>query len=233
MPHLHKLSISGFIFLFAACAAPLNALEIEYAKVFDVTGSVKFAGFKSGRWQPLLRNLLLKSGTRVKTGNQSSVQIKLNRDFTGVLKLSPNSYLELKNEPPNKIYLEKGDLFVICEADTEAAPAAGSGALQVSTKDLLMEIRQGGCIISVSDRGTWLKVFQEKVEAAHVLADRTKTKTWTVHEGYQLHAKSSGAHTSLKRMQYENYDAWQVWIRGWYDHKDKIAAEKMRKELSA
>lgn len=229
---MKKILFTLSFFLFTAVSLnPLYAIDIEYAKVFDVVGNAKFIGYKSGNWKPLAQNLRITSGTRIKTASQSSVQIKLKRDFTSVIKVSSSAYLKFKNEPPNKIYLEKGDLYVILEPDTETAPAPGEAVLQISTKDLLIEIRQGGCIVSVTEKGTWLKVFQEKAQVTHVLPDRTKTKTWTVYEGYALHAKSLQAQTSLKRMQYSDYDAWQGWIRGWYEHKDRITAEKLRKEL--
>lgn len=220
-----------FFFSFVGCLASIHALEIEYAKVFEVVGSAKFSGLKNGRWEPLPRNTVLRSGSRIKTGDGSSVQIKLNRNFTGALKVSPNSYLEFKNEPPNKIFIEKGDVYVIREMDPEIVRPAESGVLKISTKDLLIEIKQGGCIVSVTDQGTWLKVFQEEVSAIPLLANRAKTRARIVHEGTALYAKRSPAQISSKRMRYEDYDAWQVWIRSWYGHTDKVAAEKLRKEL--
>src|SRR3989338_5570833 len=152
---MKKLFIVSGVFFFALFSlTALQAVEIEYAKVFDVTGSAKFVGLKSGSWKPLSQNLVLKSGTRIKTGSQSSAQIRMNRDYSSVIKISPNAYLKLKNEPPNKITIEKGDLYVIREADSETKAPAEQDVLQISTKDLLVEIKQGGCIVSVTDKGT-------------------------------------------------------------------------------
>lgn len=216
-------------FLLTVSVAPLGAMEVQHAKVFEVTGRVECASAQRIYWKPLLKNSVLEPGARIRTDGQGSAQIKLGRDFASVLKLGSDAYVKFKDTPSDKIYLEQGELYVIRESDSESAPTAGQRALEIRTKDLRVGIKRGGCVITASRRGTAVKVFQERVQVTRFTAGRARSPICIVREGHQFF--SEGPRTG--RLQYKDYEPWQDWIRAWYERKDFLAAEKLHKELYA
>ena len=96
-------------------------------------------------------------------------------------------------------------------------------AVKVATKDVSMDVKLGGCVVIVSNRGTTVKVFSDKVRVTDPANHKPGIKSRTVREGFQFTCGVSHPKGLTERMQYTDYTGWQEWIKKLYERKDKLA----------
>ena len=191
--------------------------SVEYVKVLEVSGTVQSLNPASTRWGAMQKNTFLKKNTKIRSAGGSKADFGLDGRLENAARLEENSTADFLTVSPVKIFLEKGSFFVFREGDRLA------GTVKVTTKDVSVDVKLGGCVVIVSNRGTTVKVFSDKVAVTDPANRKPGIKTRTVREGFQFTCGLSRPKGLTERMQYADYTGWQEWIKKLYERKDRLA----------
>ena len=175
--------------------------DIEYWKVVEVAGLVETRSPLEPGWKSLSAPFYMKKGSLLRTGKDAWVDLSLNRQWDGFLRLNADSELEFPENTPEAVRLRRGSLFALLEGEAEG------DLLSVFSPGATVRLVSGGAAVSTLASGTRLRVFSETAEIAGV--------SQSIEEGWEWDAGN------LRRMEFADYDDWQKWIRKSYDRKDK------------
>ncbi len=205
-----------FLILFFISHRDVFGRSIEYVKVIEVSGAAQSLSPVSASWKAIRKNTFLKNNTKIRTAEQSIADFGFDGRLENVARLGEGSTVDFLAVSPIKIFLEKGSLSIFSEGNRLP------GAVKVVTKDMSVEVKLGGCVVSVSDRGTTVKVFSDKVELTDFARHKSGIKTRTVREGFQFICGLSHPEGVTERMKYADYTGWQGWIKQLYERKDRL-----------
>ncbi len=204
--------------------------EIQYAKVVEIGGAAELLKPLGQRWVPLMKDTTLKKGAKIRTGSGSFVQIAFEGNLETVGLLEGDSRLDIMNDPPTRVFLDRGEFLIFRE--TETSNKSGLKKLGVLTREALVEIQLGGCSVQTFDKGTWVRVFGEKAEVMNLKTRSAAARSKTVEEGFKLFIGRIVPESVLQRMGFADYAEWQGWIKKLYEAKDDLAADALDKELA-
>ena len=213
------------IFLGLVLWSPRSSASIEYCRVIDVSGRTEILESGSAAWAPLGAPRLLKGGDKIRTADKSYAEISTSDDFSGLLRLGANSQMEVMGEDLARFFLRRGMLMALREEDddTLVGRPAEKLLLQIFTRDLSAGILLGGYSVSVSDRGTWVRVFSEHAHARIFMKENKKAAEFKrIPEGFKYFWGSDDEIGPLgpSRMYYSDYTEWQFWVRKCYERQD-------------
>ena len=196
-----------FCLILSAAAAFISCSPawagLEYWKVAEVSGLCEIAETPASGWHPAETPFFLKKGASIRTGNDASVEIMLNRSLESVLHLSGNTQVDFLERSPQTLRLKKGSLFVLMEAPADA--------LQLSTPHSEVSLTLGAAAIESGASGDTIRVFSESVQV----------QSRPVPEGLKVQVPAAGALPEAQRMVFSDYADWQRWIKKNYEQKDK------------
>ena len=215
---LKRAALCALIFFTAANAF---AAGIEYAKVLDATGTAEIYSAPAAGWEPIRKESFLKSGSRLRTGLGSQIQIMLDSNFGSVAKIGGNSGASFLTAQPFEIVLEQGTFFIF----NDRAAADSEPPLKIQTRDASMVLTLGGCQVISSKEGVLIKVFADQLQVSIKAPGQLKKDPQTVREGFKCFISHSTNCLSLKRMTYRDYADWQVWMQKIYEIKDDAMDE--------
>lgn len=210
----------GIIFIALTVASLADASELKYMKVVQVRGEArsKISGVRD--WAPLGQGFV-RNGEAIAAGSKSEVNIALDDKFNSMLKVGNESHISALN-PPRKIYIQKGDLFVLREEDIEKERMRRD-TLDILTKDGLIQVGTGGFIISAEGKGTAVYAFGEQALVFPFARPNETPERIILEEGMKLTMQKNGQVTQ-KRIIFEDFGRWQAWVRQMYELKDDLAA---------
>lgn len=214
-------ALKALVFLFCFLQVlPSAAADLKYMKVVQVQGKAKSKVVGDG-WRPLTEGFV-RNGEVISVDSDSGVNIALDEKFNSILKVSEDSKVSALN-PPKKIYVEKGDLFVLREEDIDRdRDGRRSDMLDILTKDGLVQVGTGGFVVSVEPQATIICAFGEEVVVFPFARAGETPQRIMLEEGMKIKIQKNGP-TAQKRMTFEDYGPWQTWVRDVYEQKDDLA----------
>ncbi len=177
------------------CALPAGAFEYQ---ILNKSGSIEIAE------------------ESVETGGDSYADVAMDAALGGILRVGPSSKITVEGEESERIFLEKGSLFFYREKDKSAKKP-----WTLSAGGIVLHWDDGGGQLAISKNQVIVRVFAEKIEVMHKIAS-TITE---VSEGLEWTLDIAKGVATVDRMKYEDYAAWESWIREVYEMKDDLAME--------
>ena len=233
MPYLRK-----YFLLFSAAAMVFFAARevqasVDYCQVIDVSGKAEILEADGIRWLPLEAPKFLKGGDKIRTQGKSYTEISTSPDFSGLLRLGVDSEAEVMGEDLARFFLRKGMLLILREEDSNVPGehAREEMRFQIFTPDMAVSLLEGGCSVSVSEKGSWVRVFGEEVKAGPLRPLKNKPSL-RVEEDFKYFISSRAGLGPLgpSRMYYSDYTDWQFWMKKCYALKDARAKDFLAKE---
>jgi len=169
-----------------------------------------------------LPNTILKKSFKVKTQAGSFVEIVFHSGIEDVARLGENSSLRVLNDPPTRVFFERGELFLL--RDKESADHGQTMPLKISTPEASTQLELGGLGIKVSRERTLVRVFGDRAVISDSIHRKAKSRPRTVEEGFKFSSGTRASSASFERMKYVDYRGWQKWIKDWYERKDDLLA---------
>ena len=201
-----------FLLLNFVFAAAVGARSAEFLKILDTTRQPELWDADSHVWKPLPTPYELPQGSKIRTRAGSSVEIAFDAKLENMAEVRENSMIKVIQKNPARIFLESGSFFILREENEK-------DGVVLKTRHAEIRMRLGGCAVSESRKGTLVRVFSEEADVSNL----------TVKEGFWVLVKPGGRITKPRRMQYEDYRDWQVWIHKFYERKDKLAWNSIEK----
>jgi len=221
------------LFLAAAflCVSRAAFASVDYCRVIDVSGKAEVLESGSARWLPLSAPKFLKGGDQIRTSGKSYAEISTSADFSGLLKLGADSRLEVLGEDLARFFLEEGVLMVLREEndDSPESRPAETVLMQILTQDLSAGLLSGGCSVSVTAKGTWVRVFSESVRVTPTARKTREAVQHDLPEGFKFFSARAGKIDTLGplRLYFSDYADWQFWVRQCYERQDARSDEGM------
>ncbi len=169
-----------FIACILTCAAGISSVIAEEVSVVSYEGTVDIIPKLGAKSIPCDVNMILKEGTRIKTGAGSSVEMAFDKDRYNIAKVSENSDIVLKLDGDEKIELVNGELYVLLEG------LKGGGTFKVKTPSATCGARGTGWRTKATDKETDVSVFDNKVFVRGLNKDGTEQKNdFWVKKGFE------------------------------------------------
>ncbi len=229
LPYLLRCSMAMTMALLLFIPYSVSAGEIEFAKVVDISGHAEVLGPFENKWKPAAAHMLLEKGSKVRTLSESSVQILFDRNLGSIAKLAEKSRLDVLGRSSDTFFLERGGLFLYREGETGRLEKPQK--IRIRTKDGEVQIGLGGCVVQSTKEGTFVRVFDERVEVTGRPGSRVAQTEAprVVEEGFKFFTSVHAARSAFQRMQFADYGDWQKWIKSVYEKKDDFEAEALEK----
>ncbi len=227
--------IFAFLILGIFFLAQTDSLEAgaDVYRVIHLSGKAQVLDATSGQWKFLAIGDRLKSRDRVRTVGKSAVDFSRGEDLTGLLRVGVETEVEVMGEDLSRFFVRRGLLFVLLEDENNLETQESQTALhfQVFTPDLTVSFLQGGCSIAVSEKGTLVRVFSEKVSVETLGSKNKKRAARMVLEGHQFFWNKAASLTySSSRMVFAEYMDWKYWMLQCYAFKDKRVQDTLVKK---
>ena len=199
---------------------------MEYCKVVEITGRVEIQEAGGDVWRPLSAPRFLRGGDKIRTFGKSRVEFSASADYSGLMRLAPDSSLEVMGEDLTRFFLSRGIFSVLREEDGGAPGLRRreDSVFQVFTPDMAANLLQGGISVSVYENGTCLRVFSERAKAGLFNGRKEKIFSLVVAEGFKLFTRASSKPGAAcpTRMRFADYGQWQSWMQDCYQRKDGL-----------
>lgn len=218
------LSLTACLVACAAAAVAAGAEDAPWQRVMDVAGKAESRQQGATAWKPLIKGLILKKGTKLRTSSQGAIQMGFDPSFHAGARLMPNSRAVVLSEKPLRIFLEEGSLLLLCEnevmppIENSAKRAAAGEPIFVSTPQASVELRAGGFGITTDKQGTVIRVYSESLR----WSARPPKKGQALrngYEGFRYDVDISGSEDS-RRMIFTDYVPWQEWMKNFMEMRD-------------
>ncbi len=233
----HSLDFATyFLIVFALCTfcAMGTAFggEIRYAKVLDTAGTVEVLTPPHRQWVPLEKNTFLKKGTSVRTHAGGHVWMAFDAELNMIAELDENSYLNIWTHPPSRLSLKNGRFSVFREVDLpRELISSNTVSFKVLTREMMIEVKEGGFILEVSKKGSLVKVFAESLTVFPFSKSVRSPTPKRIAEGFKFFRKSFSSESFYERMRFPDYAPWKTWIEKAYELKDDWASDRVEKDL--
>lgn len=198
--------------------------EIEFIKVVEIKGRADVFDPVSSSWSHQSTTPIeLKAGYRLRTYEDSTAEIVMDRKWDRLIRLSENSRLSVLGSSLGRLALDEGHLYIVCEQDlTSVAP------LKVLTKDMAVEMSIAGLGIRSDQEGSHIQVFADFVTVFPKKSGKYSVSGEQLSEGFQSHLSAQSEEGSLsQRMSFDEYWKWQAWIKNRYATKDKLHTKRI------
>ncbi|MEA3489533.1 MAG: FecR domain-containing protein [Candidatus Omnitrophota bacterium] len=112
-----KIIASSFGLMLTLVVYTMNPCRTVHAEpassvtVYSVSGDVIVLSAGDQTWQKAKKGMLLSSGTSIKTGENSYINLAFNTTKTNIVSVRPNSYVVVQLKENNKLTLVDGTLF--------------------------------------------------------------------------------------------------------------------------
>lgn len=198
---------------------PLFA-EASVYRVIGVSGPVEWLEPVTKQPRPLKERDELPAGSVVRTGEKAEVDLASDPHLESVLRIGPRTQVTFLSNFPLRLALDEGSLFILKEEQRYVNRDAGlSQEVRVLTRDFLVSVRQGGCVLEQSGGGTALKAFSEEVQVYPKTGGAFAQTPLAVEEGYRYTA------SGLQRLTFSDYEAWRDWYRRNDERRDGLAGK--------
>lgn len=146
--------------------------------------------------------LLLKEGSKVVTGKDSSVEIAFNKDRSNMVEVGENSHVIIKLEGDERIELINGEVFAVIEG---LEPGEG---FKVKTPCAVCAVRGTGFNSKTDGKNTKVESVKDTVKVYGIKKDGTTMKKgFSVKQGYKRNVKKFEKPGKQKKMPKDRYKA--------------------------
>lgn len=209
---LTLLLAMGGLSLFTADAGA----EVDHWKVVFVSGESQVRPSLDAGWQGLQAPAFISKGACIRTGQDGTVDIVLDRGWENVVSIRENAMVDFVEHSPQELRLRQGALFILLESEHIAMAA--------STPYLSLQMTQGAAALTSDARGSVIQVFGDSVRVAPAKSASLRPVYQSVNEGMAMHFPDE----EVSRMAFGDYGAWQTWFKKNYERKDKYLLKKNR-----
>jgi hypothetical protein len=151
-----------------------------------------------------------------------------------MVRLCENSRLGILSD--GSLHLERGKILVLKEMSESDGKIKTfyNTPLSITTPEVSCRFTEGGFSADVSVRGSWLKVFSDRLTLQRSWRKPMFSGTWVNEEGFKYFYQpfTDGSHPKKARLSFADYRDWQLWMKKAYEKKDDFNSKLFEREMT-
>jgi len=193
--------------------------DVVNAKIIFVEGEVHIKTPTDKQWITAAEDMFLPQGTKIKTGNNSSCEIVLDKEFINVIGLEQNTTVNIDSLYPAKINLPKGRVFAFIKELEEGS------TFEIRTPTAIGGARGTGWLTEFDGNTTVFKQFDNALYFfCENMLGKSKDET-ELPSGFAIKIGSECDVGGLTKLTQIEIEEWETWSHEMMSHFAETVAE--------